>query len=697
MKRGIILVVLALLLAPFISAEIILEPIKDTFTKGEILNIPTIVKSNSGLNEFFYMTLICNGQEIEFYKEYMILSQGEERHFEPAILLVSESIGPFSGSCVVKAAMGDEVVLSNDFSIQTTILVYPELDKTEFLPEEEITIIGNAERINGLRVNGFLDLTIESLGTQVSSTVKEGRFSITFSLPPETASAEYTAQLHVYEKDYLDLITNEGLADVAFKILQVPTSLEISSSSENVNPGESISFEVILLDQTQIPIPSTAISTIKDFEGKIIEQSEHETSSPYTFTTEKNSIPGEWEFLTISNDMEAEIEFDVLENFEASFELINDTLLISNIGNVPYNKTVLVKIGNESGEINVSLAIGESTEYKLSAQDGEHLVEISDGENSIEQSVALTGSSVGIKESSSGFVGSLGRSIIPWVFIILVFGATVYITYERSLNKTKERFTQKHPKSQQQLTQQRQTTSQEKILMEHKKRNLKSEIPDREIFGNLETKSVLSLSIQGPKQSASIVCIKIKNLDEIKQEKSNVKDTIHRIVKFAEDHKAMPYKSNEYLFLIFSPSITKSFKNDKGAVEIAQYAEKHLKQHNEKFKQKIDFGISVNHGDIIAKYDKEKHTLHFSSLGNSLGASKKIADFAERQVLLSKSTNEKLLSDVKTEKLTKKGIEIDVYKIEKVITRNEDHKKFIDKFLQSIEEDKKKQEEREKK
>ena len=118
MKKVIFAFAIIVLLTSFVSSEIILELSKTAYSKGDVLSVPTIIKTNSGVNDFFYMSLICNGQEKEFHKEYVILSQGEERHISPAILLVADSIGDFNGICVVKAKLGEEIVLSKEIVLK---------------------------------------------------------------------------------------------------------------------------------------------------------------------------------------------------------------------------------------------------------------------------------------------------------------------------------------------------------------------------------------------------------------------------------------------------------------------------------------------------------------------------------------------------------------------------------------------------
>ena len=70
------------------------------------------------------------------------------------------------------------------------------------------------------------------------------------------------------------------------------------------------------------------------------------------------------------------------------------------------------------------------------------------------------------------------------------------------------------------------------------------------ILPSYKNKAELSLSIKGNKQDSSLVCLKINNYKEIKQNLEGVKDSLHKIIKVANHTKAYIYEANENIFLI---------------------------------------------------------------------------------------------------------------------------------------------------
>jgi hypothetical protein len=340
-------------------------------------------------------------------------------------------------------------------------------------------------------------------------------------------------------------------------------------------------------------------------------------------------------------------------------------MIIENVGNVLYNKTVSIKIGDSLKDVDVFLEVGKSQKYNLYAPNGEYLIEISGEEGSLLNGNAiLTGKSIDVRKASEG-MGQFTRYSIAWIFLILVLGFFAITIFKKNYKRS------------------------EKLKIKRKKREEKKErIPEEKEIKNNSKKSIinsskiaeLSLSIKGDMQAVSVVGLKIKNVTEIQSNKEAYEETMKKMTLASEERKAYLYKNQDYIFFIFAPVITKTFKNEKSAVLLSQEIEKIFVEHNKKFNKKIDFGIAVNNGEIIAKISEGK--LKFMSMKTLIPGTKKIAGEAKEDVLLSKTFNDKLDSSVKTEKFNEH------YKVKEIIDR-ENNKAFLSSFLKRMEQNKK--------
>jgi hypothetical protein len=663
MGRKIIFLIFAILLVSVVSADMVLnQQPREVYNLGEVINLPIKIIAYADMTSFFSVELLCNGEKLDLpLKDIIVLSMGEEKQLSPSIPLIKSIIGNTTGICRIKPILGEDYLLTDGFRLSRAISIDLKNNQTEFSPGEILAIEGEAKKESGELVNGFVYLTITnddlSKVVEFTDTVHGGLFSMNLPLPKDMGAGQHSVHLEVYEKDMLGETTNQGDSNYNIMIKQIPTNLEIVSESQKIEPGTSVKVKAILHDQTGQGIDSNVFITIEDGNRKIIEQTEKKTDEFLEIPIAHNEPPAKWTINATSNGLTTEGTFTINSKEEAKVELINDTVFLTNIGNVPYNKILLVKINNESLNINASIGVDEIQAYVLTAPKGEYRVEISsNGKNQIATHVALTGKEIDVRKASDGTMSLMAHPIV-WVFIIAIFGSMVIILFRKGYQRTFfEHF--KHKKN-------------KKDSFDEPKKEM-SLAPEK-------NKAELSLSIQGEKQDVSVVCLKIKNAKELHEQKGNAGSTIQHLITLAEINKAYTYENADNLIFIFSPVKTRTFRNEKSAIEVANKLKEILLHHNKIYHQKIDFGISVTYGPIVAK--QESQGLKFMSMGTLITNAKKISSIAESDVLLGESIIAKLSREIKTEKRVKDGINVYVVK---EIKNFEEGKKYSDNLAKSF-------------
>jgi len=667
------------LLLPLISAEIIInQQPEEIYNLGDTISVPVTISTKTEKSDFLNMELICEDTTKNFPQGIISLEKDGIESRNLILPLEKKFIDDLKGKCSIKVLFGGKSTSTKDFKISDKITVNAEISATEINPNGSILIEGQAIREDGNPIVGFIKVSVnygnKTLLTQ-SEKVNKEFFSINIDIPENMAAGAYILKMNVYELDTEGQTTNEGFLNRNIRIKQVPTSLEIIFDEKKVEPGTNLRVKTILHDQTGEEIPSTATLTIKNRRNKIAEQKEVETGEFIEFWISKNELPGEWKVTSECEEFNAESVFEIIKKEDISIEIINRTLTITNTGNIPYNKTALVKLGDETLRIDVYLDLGESQIYRLSAPDGHYEVEVTSGDYSVSKEVALTGKVTDIKRVSGKI--SVIENPIVWIFITLLLGFVTFIVFKRGYQRTfvgyiKSKVRKKGKKGTGTKTKE---SAFAKPFQSSKKALVKS--------GN---KAEFSLSIKGEKQNVNVIALNIKNIKDIQTKKSNAKETIQKIVDFAESQKAVTYESNNILFFIISSIKTRTFKNEPATIKIAQKTNEILSHHNRMFKQKIDFGISLNYGTIVAKQDRESGVFKFMSLGALMTAAKKISSIAENDILISEKMNDHLRSYIKTEKHEKGGMA--VFSIKEIKTGNEDYKKFIRRFLERQEKEK---------
>ena len=682
MKKKLILLtfLFALIIVPFASAELIINQQPDEiYNIGDTINIPVSIMTSSDISDEFYMNLICSGKVIQFCQNGVSLLAGEGKVMDCSLVLTKAKLGDTTGNCKISGYLlkqKADPIVTDIFKISNSLVIQPNTQQKEFEPKQNVLIFGNAIKENGHDVNGFINLEIiadnSSQSIIQSGIISNGMYSLNITFPENMKAGNYLVKLTAYELNEDGLKTNTGFINYNIAIKQIPTYLELVFATSEVEPGTDVKVKAVLHDQTGEKINSNAIITIKRGTTDIQVQSETATDEYLEFPILYNEPSANWTVFALSNQLTAESKFIIIEKADIKVDIINKTVLFVNTGNIPYNDTVVIKIGEQSIGVPVFLQVDETQKYELKAPNGEYEVQITDnnGESKAASRVLLTGNAIGIKNlSKSGLNGSFGE-ILSLTFIVLVFLSIIFI-FGRRIYKKKvylwglfKKKSKKQPKV--------------NVAWENRAMPLSKD-------SKLETKNKanLSSSIKGNKQEISLVNIKIKNLREVQAQKGNVEEPLQKIINTAENKKAFVYENQENLFFLVIPSKTKTLQNEPIAFEIAQTAKEILSDYNRIAKHKLDFGISIEYGPIIER--TEKGIMEFMSLENLMTNAKRIAAVSQGEVLLGEKIKDKLTS-VRTEKQDNGRFVF--YKIKEIKYHDEEHSRFIKSFLKKAEEKK---------
>src|SRR3989344_3992298 len=297
-KKTIFLLIFSIFFISFAGAEIIIHDQPNSVYKcGDALTISATVKSLVSATDTLYMDLICEGQLVNFYKNGVSLSSGEEKKVEASLI---------------------------------------------FTPGVPALIKGSAAGENGEPANGFIDLKVvegESVLLSKHDTINNGAFSINVLFSENIKAGRYLLELNAYEEEPGEIVnekTNVGFTAYNIDVTQVPTSLEIILDKE-IMPGTNARIKAVLHDQTGKNIPAFAKITIKDAEKRIIEQTEKATDNYLEIPIKYNQKSSTWEASAEFNSLTAESTFFIQEKKDINLSLVNNTLIITNSGNVSYN------------------------------------------------------------------------------------------------------------------------------------------------------------------------------------------------------------------------------------------------------------------------------------------------------------------------------------------------------------------------
>jgi len=633
-KRAISVLLLLFLLVPAVYAETIITQPNLLYNRGDAFNVSVQIVRSSNTNDFISLTLNCDSGIVELYKSPLYIKAGDKKTVNIETTLDRFVLKDLLGSCTIKSAYANELATSRIFTITKDIDITLDTPIYNVNPGSSINISGRASKKNSLPLTGFIELRLDNANSTNILSVNNGKFSGVMQIPEDSHSGIHEIALNAYEKDLEELILNEGTTKAEIKVAQVAKKIDIALSSQEIIPGNEIIYSVIVYDQAgeqmDLKVPVSFENPLKDITEKILS-----TNATQTYLLNQNSSPGAWNIKSNLGDLSTVKTFTVSTLENATFQLLNTTLTITNTGNIPYAKPVEIKIGDLSEVKSLSLAVGESIKFRLGAPDGEYSIAINDGENTKELGrTFLTGNAVTVQDELNNL-----KLSYTWIWLVIIIGLGIMIVKYYGNSSRKPRFSSKPV--------------------------YYAETPSKPIS-------------HGEKQKSSIIVLKIKNEKDIKNKDSPAKEAIRKAINEVRSRSIQASRVGDSIVFVLAPLMTNNPENSAQAVECASKLNNILEEHNNRHPQKVQYGIGVHEGELIVEYISEK--FNFNSLGNTLSFAKKLAENAENEVLISNPIHTTNRGKIKVEKKN------NFWKLES-INQTGKHKEFINKFMQRQERD----------
>ena len=385
MNKKIGVLVLALLfLTTLASAEIFLskQP-NNIYSLGDTMQITL---GSDGTPAWASIDLSCANQTRMLYYHYLTSSDLSKDISRP---LTKDFLRGMSGQCNLILTSGNETKKSMIFTIYNQIYTDIKFNSLSFEPNSTLSYSGTASKPNKQEVNGFVELSVENTALESVVPVVNSKFSGEFEIPEGLPAGKYLVKLFIYEQTEDKEVTNYGYSNTSISISQKAEELEIDVP-ETADPDTSLEFTAVLMDHTGQTINSVPVSfkLVNSNREKVLDILSETDKSNY-FKLQKNAPLGYWNLTAESKGIFKEIQVYITENKEASFELVNGTLTITNIGNVVYDNPVEISIGDHSKVVDMNLSLGKSVSFELEAPDGDYSISVKDGSKNYENTVNL--------------------------------------------------------------------------------------------------------------------------------------------------------------------------------------------------------------------------------------------------------------------------------------------------------------------
>jgi len=656
--------ILGLSLLSFVNASIIVSQPNALYSLGDELSFSVTIDSIK--TGYMDVNLACPGTVENIYQDVPSSTTiSITRTLTPTYIKTS------NGECHLVANYADESALSQTFNINKNIEISVSTNNLNYRAGEDITVAGTAYKANnelvGQKYKAYVEVIMNE-EVKAKAELKDSQFSINFKTPETTTKGSYILTVKVTEEDSEGNVLNYGETTSNAVITQITSKIDLAMDKQSIVPGENITLIPSAYDMAGDIVTGKIALIITDSSGNKIYEGNVDSNQNVVLETKTTNPAGTSKISASIDNIIAEKFFQINELKKISAQIVNNTLVITNIGNIPYSGIVDVNIGGQIITKEIELGLGESRVYGLSAPDGAYDVLVSDGSEVLSESgVSLTGDAISMNDAKNAINRAFTNYPIVWIFLIIVIALFIGVYYKRHGENKRFGFTPFGSSGSRMTSAEKKRGGVEVIKPETILKKA-----DEAVFDNEVRKAEQLTVLHGQKQPVSIISLKIKN-----SVSGISKESINQALEYAYKKKAVSYTSGNYIVLIFSPLLTKSMANEETAVRTAIEMDNILKEHNRKFRNdNINFGIGVNSGELINKM--AGRVLQFTNISNTLNLAKRISEASNEQVLLSKQIHEKTLSNIRAEKATTGNLE--TFAIKRVVD-NEKSAKFIQGFL----------------
>lgn len=631
--RRFILAIALLCILPLASAEVIFSQPHTTYNRGDNLQLSATVSSQTAMTGSVTIILVCANGGRSLYQQPLTLEANGQRNIAIDVPLVSSVIGDLHDVCLLRGNYGGATSESQNFIISNIIVVETALDGSLIDPAQALHITGTARKSNGNPViNGIVTISLDAANASLTTHISNGAFNITLVTPDTIAAGEHIVTTRIVERDADNVMLNEGSASDSFSVRSLLKMLVFDVDNATIQPGVAVPFVVYAGDQSGTELATEAVLTIYTPSGDSVSSRIVQTNGEETFTTELTTAPGYWKLEAKIGTLVAKKLIYVSELEDATFIMENETLVITNTGNVPYERAIQISINNITEIREISLPVGTTKRFRLRAPDASYDVSVSDGVRSSSiPGVFLTGRAIDIGEVSSG--GFSYKFISIFLIGILVLGlvANFFVQRRRSGRFRDEAVTPFKPMK-------------------------------KAVFSSDPASAASDAFTTGSKHEASVVAVRFDPGNK----------TISKQVESALD----AHRSNATSIYAQGNHWIMVFDKERAGATHGLMALKTAKALEQALKDTVDtkaFGIGVNRGEALVDSRAKDRIMGFGSL---IPVAKKLATQSQGEVLASEPLYRSLVSSVRAEKLGEQN----AWRIKHVIDRDS-HGSFLQGFL----------------
>lgn len=333
MKKGVLLFLIALLAVPSAFADITITTDQSIYNLGNRIKASASILQDNSFEGLFELTISCDNYKLQYFLTPISLEANFRTAVNvPELAATSSMLGncKITGNLVTNDNLVIEQKNSNNFGVTSQLAVLPVKSKVTALPGDNILVSGIVNEAFG---NNVLRASTRVVLDNYSSTIDalDGKFNLTIELPKNIKSGRHTIEISASDQK-----NNAGSSSIELEVTAVPTYVALETSAAQLLPGSKIEITSSLYDQADDLINESLELSLDAPDSNNVFKKTMQSNEKIMYEFSQYSAPGIYALVSTYNNLVARTSINITSIREVKIKYGNETVLIENIGNIPF-------------------------------------------------------------------------------------------------------------------------------------------------------------------------------------------------------------------------------------------------------------------------------------------------------------------------------------------------------------------------
>ena len=269
--------------------------------------------------------------------------------------------GEYLVTVEIRNGFGNSVLINaGSFVLINKIEVNPHTAKVHYLPKEKVKMEGTASVLGGKLKKGTVYVSIGE--EKYEEDLRNGNFDLDFYLLNTITSGKQDINVRIEDE-----FGNFGTYTFSIIVDAIPSKITIAGAKEAINPGESMEIKAFLKDQAGEVIEDSITIKVENEDEDIFFDSVQNSGEQFTITLDADVEPGNYFIRGYYGNVEGEKIFVVGQVLKLEYSLDGQTLVVKNVGNIPYEGPLQIELESlaKTSSISDKLNLGVGQEERI--------------------------------------------------------------------------------------------------------------------------------------------------------------------------------------------------------------------------------------------------------------------------------------------------------------------------------------------